>query len=155
MKGVLLKLWQGVKDSIIWIIIQYAIILCLELIHMGYLYVWSLFSDYSLRDLAIMHQLGGHNLYNWLTALVFAIPTYTVIFSFWHVFFNKKEQWWTNVFPLAIYLGVAYLNVAKGLDWNYKLITVDEYLLFSWLAPLYGAFLQGIVILLRKKEKEQ
>lgn len=150
MKELLTKLWQAIKYSIKWILIQYAVIFCLSFLYYGSLYIWSLFTDYSFRDLSITHQIGGHTVYSWYTALLFTIPNYTVLFSFGYVLFNKRKQWWTILIPWVLNIGWVYLEIAKGLDWNYKIITVDEYMLAGWLSPLLGALLQGINIFFRK-----
>ncbi len=157
MKQLMTKLWQAVKDSIKWILIQFAIIFAVVLLHRGGLYIWSLFSDYGFKELLLSHPIGSHSAYGWDNALLIAIPIYTILFSIWHTFINKKNQWWTILIPWTIYLCWVYLDIAKGLDWNIKIITVDEYILAGWLSPLYGALLQGLIIFFQRKKaaKEQ
>ena len=51
-------------------------------------------------------------------------------------------------------MGWVYLEIAKGLDWNYKIITVDDFMLAGWLSPLFGALLQGIILLKKRRDNK-
>ena len=33
---------------------------------------------------------------------------------------------------------MVYLGIVQEHDWNFKIVTIDEYMLMGWLAPLYG-----------------
>ena len=79
--------------------------------------------------------------YDWQMGLCMSIPIYTLLFGWWHAFFPKKEQWWTYVFPWLLLLVLFYLHVAQERDWYFQVITVDEYMLAGWLAPVMGIIL--------------
>lgn len=148
---VLPGLKQGLRDCIQWIIIQYVVILCVILLHRGVLYIWSLFSEYGFKELLLSHSIGSHGAYGWDDALLLSIPIYTILFSIWRTFINKKDQWWTIFCPWIFFIGIVYLSVVSRLDGNNKIITIDEYIFTCWLSPLFGALLQGIVFLFKNK----
>lgn len=70
-----------------------------------------------------------------------SIPIYTLLFGWCHAFFPKREQRWTVVFPWLLLLVLFYLHVAQERDWYFQIITVDEYMLAGWLAPVMGIIL--------------
>ena len=89
-------------------------------------------------DKMILGNYGG-GFYTWRTALGLMIPVCTFLFSFWYVLFPKKKQIQTFFFPYVLLMYLMFMLVASERDWNYKIITVDEYMLTGWLTPLFGA----------------
>ena len=142
MPTTLSKLWKGTKDGIKWFLIQAGVLLAISLLYYLGLYCYSLFSGIGFREVLMSYPLLGRaGAYNWRTGLCFAIPIYSLLFGWWHAFFPKKEQWWTYVFPWLLLLVLFYLHVAQERDWYFQIITVDEYMLAGWLAPVIGIIL--------------
>ena len=88
----------------------------------------------------------SHNAYNIDMALLIAIPCYTILFAFWYVFFNKKSQCWTFIIPWLILMLLFYLEIAWDRDWNFRIITIDAFMLYGWLSPIFGIITQGICL---------
>mgnify|MGYP001777718352 FL=1 len=42
--------------------------------------------------------------------------------------------------PYLLYASLVYLGIVGENDWNFQIVTIDEYMLMGWLAPVYGLF---------------
>ena len=151
MNNAIVKIWEGTKDGIKWFLIQAGVLLAISLMYYLGLYCYSLFSGIGFREALMSYPIGGSGAYNWRTGLCVAIPIYSLLFGWWHAFFTKKSQRWTFVFPWLLLMVVFYLHVAQERDWAFQIITVDEYMLAGWLAPLFGIFIQ--LVSCRKKPR--
>ena len=145
MPTTLSKLWKGTKDGIKWFLIQAGVLLAIGLLYYLGLLCYSLHTGMEFREALISYPIGGLGAYNWRTGFCMSIPIYSLLFGWWHAFFPKKEQWWTYVFPWLLLLVLFYLHVAQERDWYFQIITVDEYMLAGWLAPVLGIFLQCVL----------
>ena len=142
MSTTLSKFWKGTKDGIKWFLIQAGVLLAISLLYYLGLYCYSLFSGIEFREVLMSYPLLCRTgAYNWRTGLCLAIPIYSLLFGWWHAFFTKKSQRWTYVFPWLLLLVLFYLHVAQERDWYFQVITVDEYMLAGWLAPVMGIIL--------------
>ena len=91
----------------------------------------------------------GKLLFGWIPrvdftiwGLWFGVALNTVLFAFWHAFFDKKRQWWTIIFPWLILLGLTlYLRID---DRNFRWDPFDHYLILAWISPLFGITIQCI-----------
>lgn len=69
-------------------------------------------------------------------ALQICIFAYTMFYCWFYSFVQIRLK---NIFiPYIIYAGLVYLEIVKANDWNFKIVTIDEYMLWGWLIPLYG-----------------
>ncbi len=142
MNNAIVNIWDGTKDGIKWFLIQAGVLLAISLLYYLGLYCYSLFSGIGFREVLMSYPLLGRaGAYDWRTGLCLAIPIYSLLFGWWHAFFPKKEQWWAYVFPWLLLLVLFYLHVAQERDWYFQIITVDEYMLAGWLAPVMGIIL--------------
>ena len=135
MSTTLSKLWKGTKDGVKWILIQAGVLLAIGLLYYLGLLCYSLLTGMEFREGA----------YNWRTGLCIAIPIYSLLFGWWHAFFTKKSQRWTFVFPWLLLMVLFYLHVAHERDWAFQIITVDEYMLAGWMAPVLGILSHSIL----------
>lgn len=91
----------------------------------------------------------GKLLFGWIPrvdftiwGLWFGVALNTVLFAFWHAFFDKKRQWWTYIFPWLILL-VLTLIIRMG-NSNFHWHPFDHYLILAWVSPLFGITIQCI-----------
>ncbi len=146
MGSVINKIWDGTRKCLKWIAIQFLVIMAIELLYYLGLFGYALFTDMDLREALMLYPfLGKAGFYDWRAGLSMFIPIYTLLFGWWHAFFPKREQWWTYVFPWLLLLVLFYLHVAQERDWYFQIITVDEYMLAGWMAPVFGIFLQCVL----------
>ena len=146
MNNEIVNIWEGTKDGIKWFLIQAGVLLAISLLYYLGLYCYSLFSDIGFREVLMSYPLLGRaGAYNWRTGLCLAIPIYSLLFGWWHAFSTKKSQRWTYVFPWLLLMVLFYLHVAHERDWAFQIITVDEYMLAGWLAPMFGIAAQIFV----------
>ena len=99
---------------------------------------------YGQIDYALGHLLWGWNSCRDFTAngIWWGVEWNTVLFAFWHAFFDKKRQWWTIIFPWLILLGLLlYLRID---DRNFRWDPFDHYLILAWISPLFGITIQCI-----------
>ena len=151
MSTTLSKFWKGTKDGIKWFLIQTGVLLAISLLYYLGLYCYSLFSGIEFREVLMSYPLLGRaGAYNWRTGLCLAIPIYSLLFGWWHAFFTKKSQRWTYVFPWLLLMAIFYLHVAHERDWAFQIITIDEYMLAGWVAPVYGIIVQVLKRAFRK-----
>lgn len=76
-------------------------------------------------------------------SLQICILSYTMLYSWFYSFAPVKLK---NIFVLyIIYASSVYLEIVQNHNWNFKIVTIDEYMLLGWFAPLYG-----LVILISK-----
>ena len=142
MESVINKIWDGTKKGLKWIAIQFLVIIAIGLLYYLGLFCYSLFTDTGLREAIMAYPLFGRvGPYDWQMGLCMSIPIYTLLFGWSHAFFPKREQRWTVVFPWLLFLVLFYLHVAQERDWYFQIITVDEYMLAGWLAPVMGIIL--------------
>ena len=147
MNSAITKICDGTKKGLKWIAIQFLVIIAIGLLYYLGLLCYSLFTDMGLREAIMAYPLFGRvGPYDWQMGLCMSIPIYTLLFGWWHAFFPKKEQWWTYVFPWLLLLVLFYLHVAQERDWYFQVITVDEYMLAGWLAPVFGIILHSHII---------
>jgi len=147
MNNAIVNIWDGTKDGIKWFLIQAGVLLAISLLYYLGLYCYSLFSGIGFREVLMSYPLLGRaGAYNWRTGLCLAIPIYSLLFGWWHAFFTKKSQRWTYVFPWLLLMVLLYLHVAHERDWAFQIITVDEYMLAGWLAPVFGIILHSHII---------
>lgn len=95
-------------------------------------------------DYMLSKMLFGWNFRGDFTiwGLWFGVIINTVLFAFWHAFFEKKRQWWTIIFPWLILLVLTLL--LRIHDSNFRWVPFDHYLLLSWISPLFGFTIQCI-----------
>lgn len=142
MNNAIVKIWKGTKDGIKWFLIQAAVLIAISILYYLGLFCYSLISGIGFREVLMSYPLLGRaGVYNWRTGLCLAIPIYSLLFGWWHAFFPKREQRWTIVFPWLLLQVLFYLHVAQERDWYFQIITVDEYMLAGWLAPVMGIIL--------------
>ncbi len=99
---------------------------------------------YGVLDYVLSEVLMGWNTHGDLTSwgLWYGVALNTVLFAFWHAFFDKKRQWWTIIFPWLILLGLTlYLRID---DRNFRWDPFDHYLILAWISPLFGMTIQCI-----------
>ena len=144
MKLTINKLWLGTKKGLKWVAIQYAVIAGLALLYYLGLCVYSLFVDVTVREVLMRNPLIGHSFYTWQVGVVVAIPIYTLMFGWWNAFFPEQKHWWTYFVPWSVFVAIFFLHVVQGRGWHFKIITVDDYMLGGWLAPLIGLFIHVI-----------
>lgn len=78
-------------------------------------------------------------------SLQVCILAYTMLYSWFYSFVPIKLK---NIFvPYIIYAGLVYLGIVQEHDWNFKIVSIDKYMLMGWIAPLYGL---AILILMAK-----
>lgn len=121
------KLLIGIKLTAKWLLIQFLFYLI-----------------YGLIDCALEQLLFGWNFRRDFTiwGLWLGVNLNTVLFAFWHAFFDKKRQWWTIIFPWLILLGLTlYLRID---DRNFRWDPFDHYLILAWISPLFGITIQCI-----------
>ena len=121
------KLLTGIKLTAKWWLIQFLFFIIYGMI------------DYVLCQLII----GWHYRGNWESwGLWIGVASNTVLFAFWHAFFDKKRQWWTIIFPWLILLGLTlYLRIDSR---NFRWHPFDHYLILAWISPLFGMTIQCI-----------
>ena len=142
MDSVITKIWDGTKKGLKWIAIQFLVIIAIGLLYYLGLFCYSLFTDMGFREAIMAYPLFGRvGPYDWQMGLCMSIPIYTLLFGWWHAFFTKKSQRWTCVFPWLLLMAIFYLHVAHERDWAFQIITLDEYMLAGWLAPVMGIIL--------------
>ena len=128
-------IWSGTKKGLKWIAIQYAAVVGLAILYYLGLLVYSLFVDTTVREVLMR---SPHSFYTWQTGVLVAIPIYTLLFSWWNAFFSERRHWWTYIIPWLCFMLIFYLHVASGRDLDFQIISVDEYMLGGWLAPVCG-----------------
>lgn len=144
------KLLRGLMLSLKWICIQLVLVFLIPLYDFLVSLVcrvYALFSELTLDEVLFFHSRRG--LYNEDLALAIGLPLYTILFSVWYSFFGSKKHYWTIIIPWLIYLLFSYLGIAYDKDWNFKIITIDYYMICCWLCPLFGVICQGIEYWLR------
>ena len=77
-------------------------------------------------------------------ALQFCMLVYTLLYSWFYAFVPLKNFLTTAFIPYFIYMLFVYIGIVMEYDWNLKIVSIDEYMLMGWLAPLYGATLYCI-----------
>lgn len=81
-------------------------------------------------------------------SLLICIFAYTMFYSWFYSFVQIRLK---NIFiPYIIYAGLVYLEIVKVNDWNFKIVTVDKYMLGGWLIPLYGLSILILKKLIKK-----
>ena len=142
MDSAITKIWDGTKKGLKWIAIQFLAIIAIGLLYYLGLFCYSLFSDFGFREIIMAYPLFGKaGAYDWRAGLCLSIPIYSMLFGWWHAFFTKKSQRWTYVFPWLLLMVLFYLHVAHERDWAFQIITVDQYMLTGWSAPVLGIIL--------------
>ena len=125
------KLWLGTQNWFKWALIQY--------------FTYAIIS-FLICDGHIVFSLVGNGgpAYNFDTGLIPAILVTSFLFAFWHSFFPEKRHWWTYIIPWAVIIIMGYLEEVYERGWYYQVITIDDYMLGMWLAPVFGALTQCV-----------
>lgn len=138
MKGkiytVVLKFLMGTITGIRFFFIQLFLWITIELflyLSFGYIHNWGRFGVLAI-------------------ALQMCILAYTMLFSWFYSFIPIKQCLKTVFIPYLLYASLVYLEIVRDNDWNFKIVTIDEYMLMGWLAPIYGLF----VLILKKVIKK-
>lgn len=116
---ILSKFFRGTIKGIKFFFIQIFVWIAIELFCnlLGYRFYWGRFGILAL-------------------SLQICILTYTMLYSWFYSFTPIRLR---NIFiPYIIYASLVYLGIVQENDWNFKMVTIDEYMLIGWLAPLYG-----------------
>ncbi len=99
--------------------------------------------------LDVLMQLFGFHYY-WgrfgflAMALQFCMLVYSLLYSWFYAFVPLKYFFKTAFIPYLVYMLLVYLGIVFEHDWNFKIVTIDDYMLMGWLIPIYGAFLYCI-----------
>ena len=118
-------------------------------LYQGLIYgtTWTIYQELLLiLPMSIVQCFSGysHGSASWYTVVWMVIPFYTYLFGMWHSFFSRKEYRWTILFPWLFIILLVYLSIAENLDWNFRIITLDEYMLIGWLTPLLGICIHAL-----------
>lgn len=81
-------------------------------------------------------------------SLQICILTYTMLYSWFYSFAPVRLK--NMLIPYIIYAGSVYLGIVQEHNWNFKIVTIDEYMLLGWFAPLYGL----VILILKVKIKK-
>lgn len=94
-------------------------------------------------------------MYTFESGLFAFIPVATLVFVVWKTLRGSGRLHWTVVFPYLTVCFLGYLDVASGLDWNFKNITFDDYLMGMCATPLFGMLVQILYyfLFIRRKRK--
>ena len=141
MNRIIHQFWSGTKKGLKWIAIQYAVIVSLAILYYLGLLVYSLCVDTSIREVLMR---SPHSFYTWQTGVLLAIPAYTMLFGWCKAFFPDRKHWWTYILSWLGFMLFFYLHVASGRNWDFQIISADEYMLGGWLAPGWGFMIQLI-----------
>lgn len=74
-------------------------------------------------------------------ALQICIFTYTLLYSWFYAFVPLKSFPKTFFLPYLIYMVLVYIGIVADHAWNFKIVSIDRYMMIGWLIPLYGAIL--------------
>jgi len=121
------KLITGIKLTVKWWLIQFLFVI-----------VYGVIDNALSKILFGWHPLGDFTTWG----LWYGVALNTVLFAFWHAFFDKKSQWWSIIFPWLILLGLT-LIIRMG-NSNFRWHPIDHYLLLAWLSPIFGITIQCI-----------
>ena len=141
--------WQGANSTVKWTAIQYLTYFYIELIGLACMYIYSLKTGITMRQLMISKPFENGGLDDFDYTLIFGIQFYTPLFAFWQAFFSMGKRW-TFIFPWIIWMTIMLLIAAGEQYWCFRGIMKEDYLLGAWLAPLFGIVLQILFILTRK-----
>lgn len=128
---ILLKFFSGTIKGIKFFTIQIFMWIAIELFFymLGFTVYWGRFGILAL-------------------SLQFCIFAYTMIYSWYYSFIPIRLK---NIFiPYIIYASLVYLGIVQENDWNFKIVTIDQYMLWGWLIPLYGL----LIFILKKVIKK-
>ena len=121
------KILVGLKLTAKWWLIQLLFIIIyggIDYMLSKMLFGWKFRGDFTIWGL-------------WLGVII-----NTLLFAFWHAFFDKKRQWWNVIFPWLILLGLTLLFRIH--DNNFRWVPFDHFLLLAWISPLFGFTIQCI-----------
>ena len=98
MKKFLQKVWRGLKLSIKWLAIQYAIILLFHVIVFGAMLLWAKVSGCNLRDVI------GPEYYRtprpgFEIVVSQVMPIYTFLLAMLHAFVGDRKKWLVKLKP--------------------------------------------------------
>lgn len=93
-------------------------------------------------------EFGGMYLMMSLQMCIFA---YSMIFSLFYSLASFKHDSRSFFIPYILYASLVYLGIVEANNWNFKMVTIDDYMIMGWLAPLYGL---GVLILQGKIKKK-
>lgn len=68
----------------------------------------------------------------------FCVFAYTMIFYCYFALLPAKYRFKTAFVPYLLYMLLVYLGIVDERDWNFRIVTIDSYMLLGWLAPLFG-----------------
>lgn len=146
------KIWSGIIRGLKWTLILYSILLAYELLVAFGLLLHAGIDGRSFRELLLSTSLlGGHGLHSFVTALETGIPAACLIFSCWEAFFSDTRRVWRIVFPGVIYGILEILLIAKGLDWNFRIMTVDAYMIYVLATPILCGSIQASICFLTRR----
>ena len=149
------NIWSGIKKWLKWTFLLYSIMLAYGLTVSLALLAKAGISGENFRDLLISTSLlGGHGSYTFKMALYTSIPVACFIFSCWEALFNNQKRVWRIVIPWVIYGIIEILAIADGLDWNFRIMTVDPYMIYVLITPIICGTVQLIFMLLRKYQRK-
>lgn len=83
--------------------------------------------------------------------LMMCMVAYTMLFGWYFSFVPLKRGLKRIYIPYLIYAAIVYLGIVEGNDWNFRRVTIDDYMLMGWLAPLYGLFVLKLERKIKKK----
>lgn len=69
---------------------------------------------------------------------MFAVMVYSIIFGVFYYLVPLKKFLATFWIPYIIYGLVVYLYIASELDWHFKIMTLDYYMILGLILPLFG-----------------
>lgn len=87
-----------------------------------------------------IHLLPGRGFAGMIlvTSLQECIFAYSMIFSLFYSFASFKHNSRSVFIPYILYASLVYLGIVSANNWNFKMVTIDQYMIMGWLAPIYG-----------------
>lgn len=102
------------------------------------LFLWIAIELFLYLAFGYIHNWGGFG--TLALALQMCMLVYTMLFSWFYSFVSIRHCLKTAFMPYLLYASLVYLGIVGENDWNFQIVTIDEYMLMGWLVPVYGLF---------------
>lgn len=112
------------------------------------LFLWIIIELFLYFSFGYIHNWGRFGIL--ALSLQACMLAYSMLYSWFYSFVPIRYCLKTAFIPYLLYASLVYLGIVQSNDWNFKIVTIDEYMKMGWIAPAYGLFVLILKEIIKK-----
>ena len=83
--------------------------------------------------------------------MILCMLLYTMLYYWFKALTPRLLPLRQIIIPYILYAVMVYLEIVSENDWNFKKVTIDDYMLLGWSMPFYSLMIIGLEYIVKKR----